>query len=301
MKKISANLWFDNQAEEAAQFYAAIFGYSEINRKTFYGKAGYEFHKQKEGSLMTIEFKLEDFDFVGLNAGPLFSFNPSISFFVICRSKEEIQKLFEKLSKGGEILMPLDEYDWSPSYAWFQDQYGLSWQLMLEEPVFTKDKIVPLLFFTGEQQGRAEEAIHFYTSVFKNSNIQGIKKYGAENAFAEGQVMHAQFELQGQTFMAMDSAMQNNFPFNEAVSFIINCENQEEVDYYWTKLGEGGDPKFQQCGWLKDRFGVSWQVVPTVLIEMMADPNTKQVEKLTDCMMQMKKLHIPTLKQAFES
>src|SRR5690606_14073902 len=130
--------------------------------------------------------------------------------------------------------------------------------------------------------GRAEEAIRFYTSLFKNSTLEGIQKYGDENPFAKGQVMHAQFQLEGQSFMAMDSAMQNDYPFNEAFSLMIMCEGQEEIDYYWDKLGQAGDPQAQQCGWLKDQFGLSWQVVPRELMSMMQNSDQKKVQRVTN-------------------
>src|SRR5690606_27444132 len=114
-------------------------------------------------------------------------------------------------------------------------------------------------------------AIYFYTEVFQGTEIDGILKYEKENEFAEGTVKHAQFSLENLKFMAMDSAMENDFPFNESISFIIDCKDQEEIDYYWTHLSQGGDPEAQQCGWLKDKFGVSWQVVPIeILTNMLA-------------------------------
>lgn len=194
--------------------------------------------------------------------------------------------------------MPLDSYDWSSKYAWFQDRYGLSWQLMLEEEESTTQTIVPLFFFTGKSHGKAEEAIKYYTSIFRNSNIQGIMHYGDENPYAKGSVMHAQFLLEDQTFMAMDSGVENDFPFNEAVSFIVTCKDQEEIDYYWEKLGAGGDPGAQQCGWLKDKFGISWQVVPEGMEKLLNDPDKQKANRGMQAVMRMKKFDIEALQEA---
>lgn len=299
-QKIRPNLWFDGQAEEAVNFYTSIFKNSEIHKGTRYTEAGKEFHQREPGSVMTIEFELEGHKMVALNGGPHFRFNPSVSLFVLCKSAEETEELWEKLSEGGKIMMPLDTYDWSTSYAWFQDRYGLSWQLMLEEEESTSQKIVPLIFFTGNSQGKAEEAINYYNSIFRNSHIQGILHYGEENSYAKGSIMHAQFQLEGQTFMAMDSGMPNDYPFNEAVSFIITCKDQEEIDYYWNKLGAGGDPNAQQCGWLKDKFGISWQVVPEGMEELLNNTNRDKAERGMQAVMGMKKFDLQVLQEAIK-
>lgn len=300
-QKITPNLWFDNQAEEAADLYISVFENSGKGRLSRYGKEGFEIHKQPEGKVMTVEFWLENFQFVGLNGGPMFQINPSISFFIICKTEREAEVYWEKLVKGGEILMPLDNYEWSPKYGWLQDKFGVNWQIMLEKPSTTKQKIIPSLFFTGEKHGKAEEAIKFYTSVFKNSEIEGILKYDENdgNNYALGSVKHAQFKLEGQTFMAMDSGIENDFPFSEGISFVIECENQEEIDYYWEKLTSGGDPAAQQCGWLKDQFGVSWQVVPSILSKMLQDPDKQKTERVTKAFLQMKKFNIRDLEKAY--
>lgn len=300
-QKITPNLWFDNQAEEAANFYLSVFENSGKGQLTRYGKEGYEIHKQPEGKVMTVDFWLENFQFAGLNGGPVFQINSSISFFIICKTEKEVDHYWKNLMEDGEILMPLDSYEWSPKYGWLQDKFGVNWQIMLEKPLTTKQKIVPLLFFTGEKQGKAEEAIKFYTSVFKNSEIEGMLKYDEKdgNDYALGSVKHAQFTLEGQTFMAMDSGMENDFPFSEGISFIIECENQEEIDYYWEKLTPEGDPAAQQCGWLKDKFGISWQVVPSILSKMLQDPEKQKAERVTKAFLQMKKFNISELEKAY--
>ena len=158
-------------------------------------------------------------------------------------------------------------------------------------------KIAPCLWFDSN----AEEAVNFYTSVFKNSKIKHISRYGDAAAKAahrpKGSVLTIAFELDGQDFTALNGGPV--FKFNEAVSFMVNCENQDELDHYWNKLSEGGDPKAQQCGWLKDKFGVSWQIVPTKIAQMMTDP--AKADRVMQALLQMKKLDLRTLQQAYES
>ena len=159
-------------------------------------------------------------------------------------------------------------------------------------------KISPCLWFDNN----AEEATSFYTSIFKNSKIGNVTLYGKEgheiHGKEEGTVMTVDFEIEGQKFLALNGGP--IFKFNEAISFQIYCETQEEVDYYWEKLSEAGDEKAQQCGWLKDRYGVSWQVVPTVLIKMLQDKDPKKSESVMKALLQMRKLDISALKKAYE-
>jgi predicted 3-demethylubiquinone-9 3-methyltransferase (glyoxalase superfamily) len=158
-------------------------------------------------------------------------------------------------------------------------------------------KITPCLWFDNE----AEEAVAFYTAIFGNSRIVNVTRYGEAGHEVHGRpagtVMTVAFELEGQAFTALNGGP--IFKFNEAISFQVHCETQEEVDYYWEKLSEGGDEKAQQCGWLKDRYGVSWQVVPRVLIEMISDPDAEKSGRAMEAMLRMKKLDIQELKRAY--
>lgn len=293
-------LWFDDQAEEAARFYTSVFPDSGIDAVTRYGAAGYEIHKRPEGSVMTVEFRLSGMKFMGLNGGPHFKFNPSISYFVVCETAAETDALWKKLSEGGKVLMELNKYDWSEKYGWVQDRYGLSWQLSLGKLADTNgQKITPFIMYVQEQAGRAEEAVRFYTSIFEGSEIRGMLKNGPGGNEPEGTVKHAQFNLAGQEFMAMDSAMQHPFSFNEAISIVIHCGNQQEIDYYWNKLTEDGGQE-SVCGWLKDKFGVSWQVEPIQLAEMLKSPDKEKVERVTNAFLKMKKFDLKKLEAAFE-
>ena len=153
-------------------------------------------------------------------------------------------------------------------------------------------KITPFLWFDDN----AEEAINFYASVFKNSKILSVTRYGDAGPGPKGTVMTAEFQLEGQKFVALNGGP--HFKFTEAISFVVNCETQDEVDEFWEKLSEGGEKS--QCGWLKDRYGLSWQIVPTVLIEMLQDKDAEKSKRVTEAMLQMHKIEIKTLKQAYE-
>jgi predicted 3-demethylubiquinone-9 3-methyltransferase (glyoxalase superfamily) len=159
-------------------------------------------------------------------------------------------------------------------------------------------KISPCLWFDD----KAEEAAKFYVSVFKGSKIGDITRYGKEGYEIHGReagtVMTVEFEIEGQKFLALNGGP--IFKFNEAISFQVHCETQEEVDYYWDKLSEGGDKKAQQCGWLKDKYGLSWQIVPTILPKMLKDKDTKKSQRVMKAMLQMHKLDIQTLIKAYE-
>lgn len=295
--KITPCLWFDDRAEEAANFYTSLFEGSAVNNTSYYGKAGYEAHHHEAGSILTVDFELCGQPFMILNGGPHFSFTPAISFFVNCQTAGEVDELWGQLSESGTPLMPLDSYPFSEKYGWIQDKYGLSWQLILREEE-SDQKIVPSLMFVGEQAGRAEEAMNFYTEVFDNSKIGGIARYGANQApDKEGTVMYADFTLLNQRFAAMDSAQDHAFTFNEAVSLVVNCKTQDEIDYYWRKLS--AHPDAEQCGWLKDKFGVSWQIVPESVGRMFSDHHSDEYGRVMNAMLQMKKLDLKALEDAY--
>ena len=291
MPRITPHLWFDKQAKEAAKLYTSIFKNSEI-------KSAATLHNTPSGTvdLLTIELLGQEFRLI--NAGPLFKFTPAVSFVVACDTKDEVDALWDELSKGGSVLMELGEYPFSEKYGWTQDRYGLSWQVMFVGERQIERKITPTLMFVGEQCGKAEEAIHFYASVFHDAKVGHILRYGAnEQPDKEGTVRHAGVELEGQSFAAMDSARAHNFTFNEAISFIVHCNTQEEIDYFWTKLS--ADRKAEQCGWLRDKFGLSWQIVPTVMDEMLSGKDQSKLARVTEAFLKMKKFDIAKLQEAY--
>jgi predicted 3-demethylubiquinone-9 3-methyltransferase (glyoxalase superfamily) len=296
MQGIIPFLWFDNQAEEAAGFYVSLFRNSKTGIKTCYNEDIAKVSGRPIGSVMTVDFQLEGQDFIALNGNDEHPFTPAVSFFVACETSEEIDRLWQALSVGGSILMALDKYPFSEKYGWLQDKYGVHWQLILAE---RSQKITPCLLFVGEQAGKAEEAMNLYISIFPNSGIASVERYRADEGPDAGRIKHATFSLDGQEFSAMDSGMPAHaFTFTTAVSFMVNCETQTEVDHFWEKLTEGG--KEIHCGWLTDPYGVAWQITPLIMNELRKDPDPEKSRRAMKAMMQMDKLDAETLKQAAE-
>jgi predicted 3-demethylubiquinone-9 3-methyltransferase (glyoxalase superfamily) len=299
-QKITPNLWFDRQAEEAAGLYVSAFKNASLGRITRAGKAGFEVHGLAEGTAMTVEFEIEGQRFIGINGGPLFKFNPSVSFLVACDTKEETAAVWEKLSEGGKALMEFGAYPFSEKYGWTQDRYGLSWQVMYTSTYKMVQKITPTLMFVGEQYGKSEAAVHFYTSVFDHAALGDILRYAkGMEPDREGTIQHVSFTLEDQEFAAMDSARPHDFTFSEAVSFMVQCQNQQEIDRYWQKLTADGGQE-GMCGWLKDKFGLSWQVTPAILGKMLQDPDMEKAARVTNAFLKMKKFDIAELTRAFE-
>jgi predicted 3-demethylubiquinone-9 3-methyltransferase (glyoxalase superfamily) len=247
--------------------------------------------------IVTVELSGQEFTLI--SAGPLFKFTPAVSFLIACDTKKEAESLWGRLSKGGQALMELGEYPFSEKYGWTQDRYGLSWQVIFVGDREITQKITPSLLFVGKQCGKAEEAINFYASVFHNASIGDIFRYGkGQEPDKEGTVAYGAFRLEGQEFAAMDSAREHNFTFNEAISFMVHCNTQKEIDYYWGKLS--ADPKAEQCGWLKDKYGLSWQIVPTVMEEMLQAKDKKKLAQVTEAFLKMKNVDIAQLMDAYE-
>ena len=289
MQGITPHLWFDKEAKEAAEFYTALFPDSKITNTT-------TIHDTPSGDCDIVSFELSGQPFMAISAGPLFSFNPSVSFHVACKTKGEIDVLWGGLAERGTVLMELGAYPWSEKYGWVQDRYGLSWQVMFARE--TRQKITPVLMFVGKVCGKAEEAVNFYASVFHGAKIPNILRYGkGEEPDKSGTVKYAAFTLLGHEFGAMDSAYEHRFTFNEAISFTVHCDTQKEIDYYWDKLS--AIPEAEQCGWVKDRYGLSWQVVPARLGEMMRSGDTEKIARVTKALLQMKKLDLAALKKAY--
>lgn len=290
MQKIVPHLWYDTEAAEAAQFYVSLFEDARILNKTV-------LHDTPSGDADVVTFQLAGQDMMAISAGPYFKFTPAVSLMVACASAEEVDAKWQALSQGGTALMELGEYPFSKRYGWIQDRYGLSWQLMLAEGEAPAQKITPCLLFSGEATGKAEEAVGFYTEVFSDSGIDLISRYQPGEADSPKAVINfASFKLLGTALAAMDNGYDVDFGFNEAFSLIVRCENQQEIDYYWEKLSYV--PEAEQCGWLKDRFGFSWQIVPVTMDEVMTKGSEEEIKRVTEAFLQMKKFDIAELERA---
>jgi predicted 3-demethylubiquinone-9 3-methyltransferase (glyoxalase superfamily) len=291
MKGITPHLWFDKEAVEAAEFYAATFPGSKVTNVS-------TIRDTPSGDCDIVSFEVLGQPFQAISAGPLFEFTPAVSFAVRCATRDEVDALWGKLSDGGNALMPLDSYPFSDRYGWTEDRYGLSWQVMHDDGAIDQP-IVPTLMFTGEVCGKAEEAVEHYTSVFPDAKVGPILRYAeGQEPDRAGTIQYMGFSLGGQELAAMDSARGHDFGFNEAISFMVGCETQDEIDYYWERLT--AVPESEQCGWLKDRFGVSWQVVPAALDEMLSRGSEEQVARVTQAFLQMKKFDVAELNKAYE-
>ena len=294
MQKIVPNFWFDKNAEEAVNFYTSVFKDSKITATLHYPNTEEEgladFQNNFAGKVLTIDFEISGYRFMAINADSTFKPTPSISFFYTCDSKEEIDELWKKLVEGGKSLMDVGEYPFSKYYDWVEDKYGFSWQLILNNPEGDKrPKIVPSIMFTKEKDGKAKEAMEFYTSVFKESEIsKNLNYYPKEMPGREDKISYADFRLFDQWFAVMDGGPDHAFTFTPAISLMVNCRDQEEIDYYFEKLS--ANPDFEQCGWVEDKFGVSWQVTPEDMNEIVKIPGAYKR------MMDMKKLDIEELK-----
>jgi predicted 3-demethylubiquinone-9 3-methyltransferase (glyoxalase superfamily) len=296
MSSIVPCIWFDDQAEAAADFYVKIFPEGRVTAVSHYPESTDNPSGKPRGAVLTVEFEIAGQRFTGLNGGPQFTPKPSISFFVTVAAAEEADRLFAALLENGEALMPIGSYPWSERYGWVKDRFGVSWQVMTVGGGHAKTTVVPSLMFTGSQHGKAEEAMRLYTGVFPNGRIESIDRYGAGEG-AEGTVKYARFVLDGQPMAAMDSDAPHEFGFDEGLSLQVMCEDQPEVDRYWEALSQGGEKG--PCGWLKDRFGVSWQVVPNNIRDWMTSKDVAARDRAFAAMMKMKKPDIAALDQAF--
>ncbi|KGE72080.1 VOC family protein [Spirochaeta lutea] len=295
MSKLGACIWLDNQAaEEAAEFYTGIFPNSRITAKTYYTEVGREFHGQEPGSVMTVEYQIDGFSFTALNGGASFTPNPSISFFVRCQDAREVDRIWQALTPGGRILMPLDSYPFNERYGWIQDRFGVSYQVSVT-PAPEGQRVSPCLLFVGEQCGKAEQAMNHYASVFPGASVGEIARYpeGMEPDIP-GTVMYGEIHILDRQIIAMDSAQDHGFSFSEGISLVADTPSQEELDRYWNALS--ADPGAEQCGWLKDCYGVSWQILPNeAMNRLLTSENEAAKHRMLQAMFTMKKIDIAAL------
>ena len=298
MSTITPHLWFDTQAVEAAEFYAAVFPDSSVTSVT-------TLHDTPSGDCDVVSFRVWGQDFQAISAGPLFSINPSISFIVNFDPSREndaaglLDRVWAQLADGGTALMPLDTYPFSKHYGWMQDRYGVSWQLMLTDPAGdSRPPIIPALMFVGDVCGKAEEATGLYLDVFDDSERGQLVRYPEGMApDAPGTIMFSDLRLGDTWLAAMDSAHEHKFGFNEAVSLVVSCRDQDEIDHYWNKLS--AVPEAEQCGWLKDRYGVSWQITPAEMDDMFNNGTPDQIARVTQAFLPMKKFDLAALRAAY--
>lgn len=290
-------IWLDDQAEAAAALYRKAFDAGRVTATARYPETADNPSGRPRGSVMSVELELPGRRFTFINGGPMFKPNPSISFFAHVDRPADADRLYGALGEGGHPLMPIGAYPWSERYGWIMDRYGVSWQVMAGRRPQGVAAIVPCLMFSGDQHGKAEAAMRHWTGIFPGSRVADVERYAAGEG-PVGTVKHGRFVLAGQDFVAMDSHVEHAFGFDEGVSLQVACEDQAAVDRYWDALAAGGS--HGPCGWLKDRFGVSWQVVPADISAWMASRDAAARDRAFAAMLTMGKLDVAALRRAFE-
>ena len=275
---IGTCIWFDGNAKEAFNYYQNIFKGVELDSENPFA----------------VVYNLYGRRFMHLNGGPGHPVTPAISFYIMADSNEEAENIWHQLIVDGKVLMPLNEYPWSKKYGWCADKFGVNWQIIVDYK--SSCKVMPSFMFCGNNAGKAEEAITYYRSLFTDSSLVEMRKYEKGGHDTEGYIMYAQFELNKLPFGIMDSSAPHGFSITDAVSFTISLNTQEEIDYYWDYLVKDGAPG--KCGWLQDKYGIHWQVVPSILGKYMTSPET--APKATYAFLQMTKFIIADLEKAVE-
>ncbi|MFC3900951.1 VOC family protein [Aliicoccus persicus] len=295
-QKVVPHLWFETEAQEAAEFYTDIFPNSKIlSRSTI--------SDTPSGDAGQVVFEILGYRFMAISAGPYFTKNPAISFLIPFRSEEKdlIDEIWSKLLDGGKALMDLGDYPFSSKYGWVEDKYNVSWQLYLvdDKETFPPSTVVPTLTFTNDVVGKAEEAAKLYTDLFNSTNSLDMCYYpeGMEPNLTS-HVMNGHFLLDAERFVVQDSAISHEFNFNEGISLMVNCEDQDEIDHFWNGLS--AVPESEQCGWLKDQYGVSWQIVPKRMDEMLENGSEEQIKRVTEAFLKMKKFDLAELEKAYK-
>lgn len=295
-QRIIPNIWCNRTAVEAGEFYASALPSTTSEVGAHYPQELPDFQADFAGEVLTVDLRVDGYLITLINAGDEFRPNPSISFMLnfdpLLFGRDEsvtrarLDEVWAKLTDGGRVLMDLGEYPFSKRYGWVEDRYGVSWQLILTDPEGApRPFVIPQLMCAGPVQNRAREAAEYYCALFDDSGLGMVVEYLEQTGPANsGSVMFGEFRLFDQWFATMDSAVDQDFTFTPGVSLEVRCEDQAEIDRYWDALS--AVPEAEQCGWLADRYGVSWQIVPENMGELMARPGAYER------MLPMKKLII---------
>jgi predicted 3-demethylubiquinone-9 3-methyltransferase (glyoxalase superfamily) len=290
-------IWLDDQAEAAASFYASAFPDGRVDAVARYPRAGENPGNMPPGSVLTVDVTVAGQRFTLLNGGPSFRPNPSVSFHVHFPDAAAVDALHAVLSEGGMDLMPLDAYPWSPRFVWLQDRFGVSWQLMARADA-ARPTVVPALMFAGPHHGRARSAVAAYAAALPGSRVVHVEDFAEGEGGEVGTVKQAALELMGQPFVAMDGGPGHAFGFDEGISLQVTCTDQVEVDRIATALAADGGEE-GACGWVRDRFGLWWQVVPAAVAGWMTSEDEAARERVFQALMPMRRLDVAALERAF--
>ncbi len=280
-------LWFNGDGKEAADFYC----------ETFDGKITAD-------TPVVLNFELFDQKFMFLNAGSQFEKNGSISFTILCETEDERTEYWTALIEEGTVLKEVNENDLNSRVDTVLDQFGVTWNLIVDKTLIDQ-KIIPTLLFSNQNQGKAVAAEIFYTDIFSEGDYENVLKefeiseMRSEEILQNGFVGH--FKIAHYSLICEDNLIDNQLDFNEGISLVVMTDDQVETDHLWDSLLDNGG-RASMCGWLKDQFGVSWQIVPKKLLELMNDLEQPQkAQKVVEAMMTMQKFDISTLETAYNS
>ena len=286
MQTIIPHLWYDTEAKEAVSFYVDLFG----------GKIDwtYTITDTPSGDSDLIQFQLGDMTLAAISAGPYFKLNESMSLMVNVASKDEVTRLYQALSEGGRILMPLGEYPFSPYYVWLEDRFGLSWQLSYAPDLDKPYQFDICLLFSQDQVGLAQPMLDYYKDKLPQASVGQISYYGEGEAPVEAaQLNYAELLIGDQKIIAMDHGYGGVASFNEAFSLMVYVDSQEDAESWYERVS--AVPEAEICGWAKDQFGISWQIVPRILMEAYDSASPEQIKAVNAAAMTMKRLDFATI------
>lgn len=288
MQPIIPHLWYDTEAKEAVAFYVDLFG----------GKLDwtYTITDTPSGDSDLIQFQLGDMTLAAISAGPYFKLNESMSLMVNVASKDEVTRLNQALSEGGRILMPLAEYPFSPYYVWLEDRFGLSWQLSYAPDLDKPYQFDICLLFSQDQVGLAQPMLDYYKDKLPQASVGQLSYYGEGEAAVEAaKLNYAELLVAGQKMIVMDHGYGGEASFNEAFSLMVYVDSQDELNFYYDLLS--AVPEAEMCGWVKDQFGISWQIVPRILMEAYDTASPETVKAVNDAVLQMRRLDFDQIKE----
>ncbi|MDG3207085.1 VOC family protein [Streptococcus suis] len=286
MQPIIPHLWYDTEAKEAVAFYVDLFG-GNVDWT-------YTITDTPSGDSDLIQFQLGDMTLAAISAGPYFTLNESMSLMVNVADKDEVTRLYQALSEGGRILMPLGEYPFSPYYVWLEDRFGLSWQLSYAPDLDKPYQFDICLLFSQEQVGLAQPMLDYYKDKLPQASVGQLSYYGEGEAAVEAaKLNYAELLVAGQKMIVMDHGYGGVASFNEAFSFMVYVDSQEEAESWYEKVS--AVPEAGICGWAKDQFGISWQIVPRILMEAYDTANPEKVKAVNAAVMTMKRLDIAAI------
>ncbi|MEG3310331.1 VOC family protein [Streptococcus sp. SS-4456] len=288
MQPIIPHLWYDTEAKEAVAFYVDLFG----------GKIDwtYTITDTPSGDSDLIQFQLGDMTLAAISAGPYFKLNESMSLMVNVANKDEVTRLYQALSEGGRILMPLGEYPFSPYYVWLEDRFGLSWQLSYAPDLDKPYQFDICLLFSQDQVGLAQPMLDYYKDKLPQASVGQLSYYGEGEAAVEAaKLNYAELLVAGQKMIVMDHGYGGEASFNEAFSLMVYVDSQDELNFYYDLLS--AVPEAEMCGWVKDQFGISWQIVPRILMEAYDTASPETVKAVNDAVLQMRRLDFDQIKE----